>query len=159
MVKRVAVSKCLLGERCRYDGKDAYDEKLLRLLKGYKIIGVCPEELGGARNFRGPFEIKGKTEDVFGGKAKVLNIEGVDVTPFFIHGAELTLKIVKEAKIEFAILKSKSPSCSPDLIYDGTFSYKLVRGMGITAYLLRQEGIKVLSSDEFKRYTRGNNRL
>ncbi|RLB84696.1 MAG: hypothetical protein DRH26_18960 [Deltaproteobacteria bacterium] len=42
-----------------------------------------------------------------------------------------------------AILKSKSPSCGTDLIYDGTFENRLIAGMGVTTAVLRRHGVLV----------------
>ncbi|OQX88053.1 MAG: hypothetical protein B6D55_01360 [Candidatus Omnitrophica bacterium 4484_70.2] len=151
MAGKILISKCLLGINCRYDGTSSLDKTLLKLLKNYKLIAVCPEELGGLRKFRGPFEIKGKTVDLFSGKAKVINREGKDVTRNFIKGAKIVLKIAQEKMIDFAILKSRSPSCGSQLIYDGSFKKKLVKGKGVTSFLLENFGIKVLNEDEFKR--------
>ena len=43
-----------------------------------------------------------------------------------------------------AILKERSPSCGSGEIYDGTFTGTVVEGWGVTAELLRREGIPVL---------------
>ena len=43
-----------------------------------------------------------------------------------------------------AILKEKSPSCGCGEIYDGTFSKNLVPGDGVTAALLKENGIRVV---------------
>jgi len=153
MAEKVLVSACFLGRRCRFDGKNSLDVELIRCLKGYHIIGVCPEELGGVRKLRGPFEIKGKTSNVFKSKAGVYSIYGRDVTKKFVKGAYKVLNIAEKKKIKFAILRSKSPSCSPNFIYNGNFRNILKKEIGITAYLLKDKGIEVISNEEFnKRY-------
>ena len=48
-----------------------------------------------------------------------------------------------------AILKSKSPSCGKGKIYSGDFSGTLIDGNGILTELLIENGINVISSDEF----------
>lgn len=150
MARRVIVSKCLLGENCRYEGSNCLDEELIKCLGGYEIIGLCPENLGGLIGERGPFEILGEPDKVFLGKAKVVNTEGKNVTKNFLKGACKTVSIAKKKSVKLAILKSKSPSCSPDYIYDGTFRKKLRKGKGVACLLLEQQGIKVVSSNEFK---------
>ncbi|HHO65231.1 MAG TPA: DUF523 domain-containing protein, partial [Epsilonproteobacteria bacterium] len=40
----VAVSACLLGESCRYDGTDNRNDLLLSLLDGKEIVSFCPED-------------------------------------------------------------------------------------------------------------------
>ena len=42
--KKIAVSACLLGETCRYDGTDNRNETLLAELKGTQCIPFCPED-------------------------------------------------------------------------------------------------------------------
>lgn len=48
-----------------------------------------------------------------------------------------------------AILKANSPSCGCGLIYDGTFSGKLVEGDGITAAELRKRGCTLMTEKDF----------
>ena len=44
MGKRVAISACLMGKRCRYDASDNRDSKLLGKLESYELIPFCPED-------------------------------------------------------------------------------------------------------------------
>ena len=44
---------------------------------------------------------------------------------------------------EAALLKERSPSCGSGEIYDGTFTGTLTEGDGVTAELLRAQGIPV----------------
>lgn len=132
-------SACLLGIKCRYDGKDCRNEKVVELLKTELLIPVCPEQLGGLPTPREPAEI-------FGGK--VLTKSGRDVTENFIRGARETLKIVKLLGVKEAVLKQGSPSCGCGRIYNGTFSGKTVEGDGITAALLKKHGIKVITEED-----------
>ena len=43
-MKKVAISACLLGEACRYDGTDNRNDLLLERLKGCELIPFCPED-------------------------------------------------------------------------------------------------------------------
>jgi len=47
-----------------------------------------------------------------------------------------------------AILKQRSPSCGNGLIYDGTFSGTVISGDGITARLLKQNEISVITDED-----------
>ena len=49
---------------------------------------------------------------------------------------------------ELAILKQSSPSCGSGNIYDGTFTGNKISGDGITAALLKKNGIKVITETE-----------
>lgn len=40
-------SACLLGLKCRYDGKVKTYSKIIELSKTEILIPVCPEQLGG----------------------------------------------------------------------------------------------------------------
>ena len=51
------------------------------------------------------------------------------------------MDIAMQNRCELAILKSRSPSCGVGLIYDGSFSGRLVAGDGVFADYLRQAGI------------------
>lgn len=146
----ILVSACLLGANCQYNGESDFTEKLLEFLKDKgEFIAVCPEVLGGLSIPRDGNEIvSGKGKDVIAGKAKVKSLKGRDVTKEFLWGAEQVLKIAKENKVDLAILKAKSPSCGVGLIYDGTFSRNLIEGDGVTAALLRKNGIKVMTEKD-----------
>ncbi len=143
-------SACLLGVKCAWDGKDRYkNEKVLELAKKEILIPVCPEQLGGLPTPRVPQEIQGGTgNDVLSGKCKVINKEGKDVTEYFIKGAYEVLKIAKLLGIREFIAKQKSPSCGCGKTYDGTFTGTIIKGDGVTASLLKKNGIKVITEED-----------
>ena len=136
MSRKILVSACLLGICCRYDGRGNPNDAVLSLLNrdDITLIPVCPEQLGGLSTPRIPSERRGE---------RVVNRAGEDVTSQFIRGAEEALRIAKLYCCQVAVLKERSPSCGCGRIYDGTFSRKLTDGDGVTAELLRREGIKV----------------
>ena len=125
MKGKILVSACLLGRKCRFDGGDSYDSRLAHLLKGFEVVGIYPEELSGFKGRRGPFEIIGR--------AKVVDINDRDVTSMFIKGAMRFLEVAREKGVDIAVLKSKSPSCSPDYVYEGYFRGNLIKGLGVSA--------------------------
>ena len=47
-----------------------------------------------------------------------------------------------------AILKDGSPSCGVNYVYDGTFTGNKIKGRGITAEILVQNGISVISEND-----------
>lgn len=136
---RVLISKCLLGYPCRYDAKSvgcidptAYENIV--------FIPVCPEQLGGLLTPRPASEIY---------DGKVINNINQDVTDEFCLGAKITLDTAISNNIDFAVLKSKSPSCGKGKIYDGSFKGILTDGNGITAQLLLDNNIEVMDEHEF----------
>jgi uncharacterized protein YbbK (DUF523 family) len=140
----ILVSACLAGIKCAWDGKDRLAQDIKELVDTGKAIALCPEVLGGRPIPRMRTEIKaGSGENVLDGNAKVYNEHGEDVTGQFLKGADKTLELAQKHHITEAQLKSKSPSCGYGLIYDGTFSGKLIKGNGVTAALLVRNGIKV----------------
>ena len=89
--------------------------------------------------------IGGDGYDVLEGKAKVVNIEGVDVTREFVKGACKVLEILQSIDAEEAWLIEKSPSCGCGRIFDGTFPEKFKDRDGVTTALLKQNGIQIIS--------------
>ena len=129
------ISACLLGLPCRYDGAARpMSEEVAQLKERATLIPVCPEVLGGLPTPRPPAEIRGK---------RVINREGRDVTEEYLRGAREVARLVRQFGADGVILKDKSPSCSTDGIYDGSFTGTLVPGEGVTAAYLRTLGIPV----------------
>lgn len=135
----ILISGCLLGLKCRYDGKEKKLPEIEKLIELHNLIPICPEQLGGLPTPRIPAE---RVKD------KVINQDGVDVTKEYQLGAEEALKIAKLYNCKKAILKEKSPSCGCGKIYDGTFSRNLIVGNGVTAELLLKNGIEVFGESE-----------
>lgn len=133
-MEKILISACLMGTNCKYDGLNNLNVKLLSDLKDYELIPVCPEVDGGLSTPRKPSERVGD---------KVLSIEGVDVTSNYNLGARIALDTCKKNNIKYAILKAKSPSCGAGIIYDGTFTHTPINGDGVTAELLKLNGIEV----------------
>ncbi|MBU1342665.1 MAG: DUF523 domain-containing protein [Proteobacteria bacterium] len=150
-MKKILISACLAGDRVRYDGKQVPFENAVLLgwhQKGL-LVNVCPEVSGGMKTPRLPAQIvNGNGRDVLNGTASVMDIHGNDVTLQFIRGAEYAFSLAKKFGIQMAVLKEKSPSCGVHSIYDGNFASTLIPGFGVTAAMLRQNGIKVFSENE-----------
>lgn len=148
----VVVSACLAGRACRFDGTGAYQDEVATLIAEGRAVLVCPEVDGGLGTPRPAAEIEGGDgADVLAGRARVVTRQGVDVTEAYIRGAEGALAAAREAGAAAAILKARSPSCGSGEIYDGTFSGILEAGDGVTAALLRGEGIEVVTDEEVRR--------
>ena len=138
---KVLVSACLLGVNCRYNGVPKEDTAVKELLnrEDITLIPVCPEQFGGLSTPRTPSERKGGC---------VVSLEGEDRTEAFMRGAEETGRIAQLYGCEAAILKERSPSCGNKQVYDGSFSGTVVPGEGVTAELLRKNGVKVFGESE-----------
>ena len=143
----ILVSACLCGKDCKWDGGNNKNQKLLDYMESMRgkaeFHEVCPEQMGGLSTPRPASEIRAEDR-------RVVNTEGRDVTEEFERGAELALQVAKEYGCTLAILKERSPSCGCHGIYDGTFSKKIVDGMGKTAELLTANGIRVIGESEIE---------
>lgn len=136
---KILVSACLLGVRCRYDGKSKPHPAVERLMEQHTLIPVCGEIFGGLPTPRVSAERQG---------ARVVTADGRDVTAAYRRGAEEVLRLARRYGCKAAILKERSPSCGSGRIYDGTFTGTLTDGWGVTAELLRDHGICVIGESE-----------
>ncbi len=145
----IAVSACLLGEDCKYNGGNNYNKELDKLLKDEDIILICPETFGELKSPRPPAEIQGGDgNDVLNAGARVVDKEGRDVTDNFIKGANKALDLISKNNCKLAILKARSPSCGTRRIYNGNFNGNKKVGVGVATALLKEEGIEVLNEEE-----------
>ena len=144
MIKKpkLLISSCLVGQNVRYDGKNSLIDDYEKLNEKYELFSFCPEIASGMVVPRLPSEIKGIAPLV------VHNEFGIDVTDYFIDGAQQALNVCNTNNINIALLKSKSPSCGNIEIYDGTFSKKLIQGQGLTANILLNNNIKVYNENQ-----------
>ena len=103
-MRKVAISACLLGESCRYDGTDNRNEALLALLGGTRLIPFCPEDHA--------FGTPRPTMDL------LVKEEGIRAISNET-GADLSAPVISYAKdffdthpdIDLFIGKDRSPSC------------------------------------------------
>jgi len=103
-IKKVIISACLLGERCRYDGKTKEVNAVIEAYKDYEIIPFCPESplFGTPRERISVVEINGEH--------RIITDETkVDVT--WRLEEEINSFTAKNPKVDAIVLKSKSPSC------------------------------------------------
>ena len=141
MKEALLISACLLGENCKYNGGNNAlpRERLAALETQYRLVPVCPERDGGLPTPRLPSERL---------RERVLNRAGEDVTDAFRRGAALALETARREECAKALLKERSPSCGSGRIYDGSFSSTVIEGDGITAELLKKNGISVYGESE-----------
>lgn len=136
---KILVSACLLGCRCRYDGRSKPCPAVLALAEAHTLIPACPEQLGGLPTPRPPAEWQGE---------RIRNRTGEDVTEAYLRGAEEAAALALRLGCGAAVLKERSPACGNREIYDGSFSGVLVSGEGSAARALRAAGIPVLGESE-----------
>ena len=83
----IAVSACLLGEPCRYDGAAKPNAAVQALREGHTIVPVCPESMGGLPIPRLPNEIVADADGL-----RVADSAGTDNTGAFVAGARKVLE-------------------------------------------------------------------
>ena len=139
-MENLLISACLLGVECKYSGgSNALPEETIEKLRTrYRLIPVCPETAGGLPTPRDPSERLGE---------RVVSCRGADVTAQFKKGAEGPLTLARRYGCTTALMKEHSPSCGSGLIYDGSFSGKLVKGDGCAAELLKAAGVSVVGEN------------
>ena len=136
------ISRCLLGHNCKYNGGNNLCEPLIEFCRTHDYVTVCPETAAGLETPRVPSEITDVR--ITDGKTKftVMSRDGKDLSDAFDYGAKLSLASVMceagsrtyhKGIIEGAVLKANSPSCGTGIVYDGTFTGTLTRGLGVFA--------------------------
>ena len=136
---KTVISACLLGENCKYNGGNNYNERVARFLEGREVIRVCPEVLAGLGTPRTPIEIV---------NGRVMSRDGVDVDEPIRRAVSAILASLEGEEIECVILKSRSPTCGVKEVYDGTFLGVLRDGMGTLAEALSNAGYRVIDCED-----------
>ncbi len=135
---KAMISKCMLGFPCRYDGKSKpLDQTILnKLNEMYELVLFCPEEFAlptprPAARFVGD---------------KIIDINGIDKSEFFLKGAKEALRICRENNIKIFIGKEKSPSCGikKTSAYINGYECKC-SAPGLTSKILMENGIRLIS--------------
>lgn len=104
MRKKIAISACLLGELCRYDGTTKSNNAVIDKFKNDEVIPFCPEApvLGTPRERISVIETDGQ-RFVIGDES------GKDFTEAIL--SQVNLLIENHPDLDMIVLKSKSPSC------------------------------------------------
>lgn len=139
-MEKILISACLFGENVRYDAGHCLidDSDFRRWQAEGRLVPICPEMAGGLPAPRPPCERDRKS-------GQILDKDGQDFTVAFRTGADLALSLAKQQGIRYALLKERSPSCGVNIIYDGSFSSTKIPGAGVTATLLKENGLSVFS--------------
>ena len=138
----ILISACLLGCACRYAGQSKPCPAAQELARRGLAVPVCPEQLGGLSTPRRPSERR---------DGRVVMNDGRDVTAEYRRGAEEALHLARLYGCTAAVLKERSPSCGCGRIYDGTFTGTLTDGDGVTAEVLKENGVTVYGESELEK--------
>lgn len=135
----VVVAACLVGVRCRFDGRDkAMPDVVLRHGEGAELVPLCPEVLARLGVPRAPFHF-----DATG--KKLITEQGKDITETVEAGARLADMLAQQAGATKALLKERSPSCGVTKVYgpDG-----VVDGEGRFTARLKKRGLPIVSETD-----------
>jgi uncharacterized protein YbbK (DUF523 family) len=147
---RIVVSRCLIYEACRYNGKIIDVSWRSELEKVAEVITVCPEVMAGLGTPRLPINLFLKE-----GKVHVIQDEtGIDYTDKLDDVSDEFLSTI--SKVDGFILKGKSPSCGlgttkirfGDSIYiaSGVFAKKAMDMHGDAVFvdetILNEDGVE-----------------
>lgn len=152
-VHKVLVSGCLNGPPIRFDASNVSltSEIWDRWVAEGRVVSFCPELGAGFPVPRPPAEIvDGTAGDVLAGAAKVLEDDGTDVSELFVTGARLALQRARDEGCVIAVMTDGSPTCGSTYTFDGTFSGGTVRGRGVAAQILLDNGIRVFPESELE---------
>lgn len=138
---KIVCSRCLLGVNCKYNGGNNDSRKLHDFIEKNQceVIDVCPEVMGGLPTPRTPSEIC---------NGSVINRNHENVDRQFHDGAEIAMDIVRKENPDLVILQSRSPSCGLKEVYDGTFTGHKVKGAGVFAQMVKEEGFKATDIED-----------
>jgi uncharacterized protein YbbK (DUF523 family) len=134
-MKKIALSACLVGCSCRYDGNHNLNKTLLDLLSSYDVVSFCPEEhcFGTPRP---TIDLVQEDELV-----AISNENNKNISEPIIQYAEDFFDANPE--IELYIGKDRSPSCAVESgkVYDTDKNLLHTNGMGLMSKVASDLGI------------------
>jgi uncharacterized protein YbbK (DUF523 family) len=109
---RVGVSRCLLGDRVRYDGGHKHEPSLIETLAAHvEWVPVCPELEVGMGVPREPIQLVTAGD---GSRVRLVGVDsGADWTDRMQAWASEKLAALEALGLSGFVLKSRSPSCGP----------------------------------------------
>lgn len=144
-MKKIAVSACLLGQKCRYDGTDNTNETLLEKLKDFQLIPFCPEE----HAFGTPRPTMDLVRTQKGDKA-ISNQTGKDLSvPVELYAATF---FDTHREIDLLIGKDRSPSCGvcSARLYDEERNLLSSQEAGLMVKEAQRRNINCIDAEDFR---------
>ncbi len=145
--KKIAVSACLVGINCKYDGSNNFNEKVVKkVVNKNLVLLVCPEIIFGVKRKKIWYK-NGDGKDVLNRNknAKIVNSDGKNVTFELLNSCKKICNIIKKYAIKEAILKERSPSCGVNYVY---VDNKLTKGCGLLTAMLKKQKVKIVSEEQ-----------
>jgi uncharacterized protein YbbK (DUF523 family) len=144
-MKKIAISACLLGQKCRYDASDNKNENLLDSLKDAQLIPFCPED----HAFGTPRPTMDLIRTKEGDKA-ISNQTGKDLSLPVEHYA--TMFFNTHPDIDILIGKDRSPSCGvcSARLYDEEKNLLSSREAGLMVKEAQKRNINCVDAEDFR---------
>jgi uncharacterized protein YbbK (DUF523 family) len=144
-MKKVAISACLMGEKCRYDATDNKNEILLDQLKDAQLIPFCPEDFA--------FGTPRPTMDLVRmqqGDRAISNLTGDDLSEPISEYAILFFD--RHSDLELFIGKDRSPSCGvcSARVYNEEKDLLSSKEAGLMAKEAKKRNIHCIDAEDFK---------
>ena len=143
-MQKVAISACLLGQDCRYDGDNNLNLELIEILKDRYLIPFCPEDYA----FGSPRATMDLVDTNYQIRA-ISNANGKDLsTPIKDYAKAF---FTKYRDINLYIGKDRSPSCGvcSAKVYDDNKELISSEGIGLMAKEAKDRGVEVIDAQEF----------
>ena len=143
-MKKVAISACLMGEKCRYDATDNHNAALISKLEGYELISFCPED----HAFGSPRPTMDLIQMEEGQKA-ISNVTGADLSVPVEDYAKTFFD--KHTDIDLFVGKDRSPSCGvcSSKLYDQKKNLISDKEAGLMAKEAKMRGITAIDAEVF----------
>ncbi len=143
-MKKVAISACLMGKKCRYDATDNHNATLMSKLEGYELISFCPEDhaFGSPRPTMDLIQMEE-------GQRAVSNVTGADLSVPVEDYAKTFFD--KHTDIDLFIGKDRSPSCGvcSAKLYDQKKNLISDKEAGLMAKEAKIRGITAIDAEVF----------
>lgn len=141
---KIAISACLLGKKCRYDGSDNKNEILLEKLQDDTLISFCPEDDA----FGSPRSTMDLIRTYTGDKA-ISNETGEDLSAPVVDYANRFFN--SNLDLDMFIGKDRSPSCGvcSARLYDKKKILLSSSEAGLMAKEALRRGIVAVDAEEY----------
>ncbi|MBU1070151.1 phosphoribosylglycinamide formyltransferase [Myxococcota bacterium] len=146
----VAVSACLCGFPCRWDGENRKEPGLLEALgarENVDILAICPEVLAGFGVPRPRIQFENEDPGTLSDAPVIRNEHGEDVTATLLRAVGRISDWCGRFNVQAAFLKENSPSCGTQRI---PCRGERIDAQGPLARRLDADGIRTFSEDNFK---------
>lgn len=144
-MKKVAISACLLGQKCRYDATDNKDSVLLEKLKDVELIPFCPEDYA----FGTPRPTMDLIRSPQGDRA-LSNLTGEDLSEAVTQYAVGFFD--SHTDLDLFIGKDRSPSCGvcSAKLYDEAKNLLSTKEAGLMAKEALKRKIDSIDAEDFE---------